>query len=237
MPSIERLIAIVVLCLAAAPTYAQTPPETRRTFVDVSFGPHWDDLYDGSNRAPDATWASGLALGVDTGRWGLELSLTVPQWHEKQFPLHKYLYAGPTFGWQQRNHRYESSSMVRRRSIDVTTLARANRVINRRVTLTWLIGGGYVFRPTQSTGITREVQPDGRLIEVHVRKETSSRDYLAAATRLDVELAVTSRVSIVPRVRVTIFPSLFDDSGGAPRIVVARPEVAVRWRFQNRSSR
>jgi hypothetical protein len=33
------------------------------------------------------------------------------------------------------------------------------------------------------------------------------------------------------RLRVTAFPSLLDDSGLAPRVLVARPEVAVRWRF------
>jgi hypothetical protein len=38
-------------------------------------------------------------------------------------------------------------------------------------------------------------------------------------------------VSIVPRLRVTAFPSLLDDSGFAPRMLVARPEIAVRWGF------
>ena len=231
MLNIERLIALVVVCLVAAPTYAQTPSETPRTFVDGSFGPDWDDSYSRSARVPGATWASGLAWGFDIGARGLELDIAVPQWHEKHFPLQRYLYAGPTFGWQQQNHSYESSATVRRRSIDVTALFRANRSISRRVTFTWLVGGGYVFRPEQFTGVTKEVLPDGRLIEVHTQQGTSSRNYMAAVGRVDVELKVAPRVSIVPRVRLTVFPSLLDDSGSAPRMVVARPEVAVRWRL------
>jgi hypothetical protein len=231
MLNIERFLAIVVVCLVAAPTYAQTPSATRRTFVDVSFGPDWDDAYDTTTRASGATLASGFAWGVDTGTWGFELDVAVPQWHEKAYPLLRYRHGGPTVGWQQQNHSYESSSMTRRRSIDVMVLCRASRPVNRRVTFTWLIGGGYVFRPSQFTSVTNEVLPDGQLIEVNTRKETSSRDYMAVATRLDVEFKVASRVSVVPRVRVTFFPSLLDDSGSAPRMVVARPEVAVRWRF------
>jgi hypothetical protein len=232
MLNIERLIAFMVVCLVAAPTYAQTPPGPRRTFVDASFGAAWDDLRSrNSGRAPGATLASGFAWGFDDGTWGLELDVAVPQWHEKHFPVQRFRFAGSSDPWLQQNHFYESSSTVRRRSIDVTALCRASRPINRRVTFTWLFGGGYVFRPERSSGVTKEVLPDGQLIEVHARNESSSRNYLAAATRLDVELKVAARVSIVPRVRVTIFPSLIDDSGSAPRMVVGRPEVAVRWSF------
>jgi hypothetical protein len=231
MPNISRLVAIIIVALVAASAQAQSPPEPRGTFVDAFFGPDWDDYYNRNSRAPGVTLASGFGWGVDGGTWGFELGVGVPQWHEKRFPLQRYRYVGPTFGWQQQNHEYESSSMVRRRSIDVTAMARASRPINRRVTVTWLVGGGCVFRPERSTSVTNEVLPDGRLIEANTQKDSASHSYLAAATRFDVEVAVSPRLSIVPRVRLTIFPSLLDDSGAAPRLVVARPEVAVRWRF------
>ncbi len=226
-----RFVAVIVFCLVAAPTSAQTPLHPRRTFVDVSFGPAWDDAYSSSTRVPGATWAAGLACGFDAGTWGLELDVAVPQWHEKTYPLQQYLYAGPTFGWQQQNHSYESLSTVRRRSIDVTALYRGNVPVNRRVMFTWLAGGGYVFRPEQFTSVTHEVLPNGQRIAVNTDEGTSHRNYLAAVAGLDVEIAVASRVSVVPRLRVTVFPSLLDDSGLAPRVVVARPEIAVRWRF------
>jgi hypothetical protein len=231
MPNIQRLIAIVVVCLAAAPAYAQTPPAAPRTFVDVSFGSDWDDSYSRSSRAPGATLATGAAFGLDFGTSGIEVDVSMPQWHEKSFPLQRYRYAGPTFGWQQQNHSYESSSALRRRSVDVMVFYRGSRPINPRFTFTWAAGGGYVFRPEESTGVTREVLPDGQLIEVNVQRDSTSRNYMAGATRLDVEYKVTPRLSIVPRVRITLFPALLDDSGAAPRIVVARPEVAVRWGF------
>ena len=108
---------------------------------------------------------------------------------------------------------------------------RANVPVNRRVTFTWLVGGGFVYRPEQSTSVTKEVLPDGQLREVHADTRTSARNYLAATARLDVEFRVAPRVSVVPRLRVTAYPSLLDESGLAPRMLMARPEVAVRWQF------
>jgi hypothetical protein len=75
------------------------------------------------------------------------------------------------------------------------------------------------------------VLPDGTLSEVNRRNSTGDRNYLAAVARLDGELQITPSLSVVPRVRFTVFPSLLDDSGLAPRILVTRPELAVRWRF------
>ena len=42
---------------------------------------------------------------------------------------------------------------------------------------------------------------------------------------------VAPHVSVVPRLRVTVFPSLPLDSGRAPRMLMSRPEIAVRWAF------
>jgi hypothetical protein len=104
---------------------------------------------------------------------------------------------------------------VRRRSIDVTILYRASMPVNRHVTFTWLAGGGYVYRPGEFTSVTKEVLPDGQLTEVNTNNSTSFRNYLAATARLDVEFRVAPHVSVVPRLRVTAFPSLLDDSGRA----------------------
>ena len=64
--------------------------------------------------------------------------------------------------------------------------------------------------------MTTEVLPDRQRTEVNTHKSTSSRNYLAATARLDVEFKVAPHVSLVPRLRVTAFPSLLDDSGLAP---------------------
>jgi len=197
----------------------------------VPVGPDWDDAYSGSTRVPGATWGSGFAFGFDSGRSGVEFDVGVPGWHVKNQAPQRFQYVGPSRQWEQQGHFYESSSTVRRRSIDVTVLHRANVAVNRRVTFTWLVGGGFVYRPEQFISVTKEVLPGGQLTEANTDKGTSFRNYLAAAARLDVEIRVAPHVSVVPRLRVMAFPSLLDDSGLAPRPLVARPEIAVRWGF------
>lgn len=231
MHSAGHLIVVIVVCLVAAPAGAQTPSNTRGAFVDVLFAPNWDDAYSDSTRVPGATWGSGLAFGFDAGKSGVELGVSVPQWHVKNRAPERYRYAGRTFGWEQQGHSYEWSSTTRRRSIDVTVMYRANIPVTRHVTFSWLAGPGYAYRPAQYTVVTKEVLPDGQLIDAHTDRSASSRNYLVAAARLDLEIRVARQLSVVPRVRVTAFPSLLDDSGLAPRLLVARPEIAVRWGF------
>jgi hypothetical protein len=188
-------------------------------------------LYDESHRLPDATLWSGVAVGFDFGRSGVEVNVGVPQWHERIEPPQRHQYVGPSFAYQQQGHFYEFSETVRRRSIDVSGLYRGNVPLNRHVTFTWLAGAAYVYRPEQVSSVTKEVLPDGTLSEVNRRDSTGDRNYLAAIARLDGEFRITPGLSVVPRLRVTLFPSLLDDSGLAPRPLMARPEIAVRWRF------
>jgi hypothetical protein len=229
MLNFGRLIVVIAVCLVGAPAGAQTLSNTGRAFVDVPIGPVWDDAY--SNRVPGATWGSGLAFGFDWERSGVEFDVGVPQWHVKNLGPQRYQYVGPSSGLDQQGHFYESSSTERSRSIDVTVLHRSSVPVNRHVTFTWLVGGGFVYRPEQFTSVTKEVLPDGQLIEVNTNTSTSLRNYLAATARLDVEFRVTPHVSVVPRLRVMAFPSLLDDSGLAPGMLTARPEIAVRWGF------
>jgi len=211
-------------------------PATRRLALDI-IGNDQDGVrqmkatYSEITRVPGATRGSGIAGGFDSGRSGVEFEVGVPQWHVKNGAPSRYQYAGPSFGYEQQGHFYESSSTVRRRSIDVTVLRRASVPVNRHTTFTWLVGGGLVYRPEQFTRVTKEVLPDRQLSEVNTYTSTSQRNYLAATARLDVEFRVAPHVSVVPRLRVTAFPSLLDDSGLAPRMLMARPEIAVRWGF------
>ena len=231
MLTFGRLIAVVILCHVAAPLDAQTASNTSQRFIDVPIGPDWDDAYSDSTRVPGATWGSGLAFGFDSGRSGVEVDVNVPQWHVKNKGPQRYQYVGPSYGFEQQGHFYEWSSTTRRRSIDVAVLHRTNAPINRHATFTFLVGGAFVIRPEQFVYVTSEVLSNGPAKEVNRNDSTSYRNYLAAAARLDVELRVSPRVSVVPRLRVTAFPSLLDDSGLAPRMLVARPEISVRWVF------
>lgn len=226
-----RHIVVITCCLAAAPAGAQTLSHPQRTFVDVSAGPDWDDLYDASRRAPGATLRSGVAFGFDWGRSGVEVNVSVPQWHVRDYEVQSYRYSGPSFGWQQQNRFYELAQTARRRSIDVTALYRANSALTPRITFSWLAGGGYLYRPQEFTYVTTELQPDGQRTEVDVQKVTSTRNYVTATGRIDVEVRVVPNVSVVPRLRVTGIPAFLDDSGSAPRLLIVRPEIAMRWQF------
>jgi hypothetical protein len=168
----------------------------------------------------------GVALGADFGKSGIEIDVQVPQWHSRT-EVTQYQYVGPSFGYQQQGHFYEATYTERRRSIDVAVMYRRNTAIGRRVTFTWLLGGASVYRPYETTTTTKDA--DGSPSNVNTYKTT--RNYLAGAARADLEIAIVRHVSIVPRVQLLIFPSALDDSGLAPRAFVARPEIAVRWRF------
>ena len=78
-----------------------------------------------------------------------------------------------------------------------------------------------MYRPEQVTSVTNEVLPDGRLTEANTHATTSSWNYLAATARLDIEFNIAPHVSVVPRLKVTAFPSLLDDRGSAPRVFMA----------------
>ena len=225
-----RLIGVGIVCHAASLS-AQTVSNSSRAFVDVTLGPDWDDAYHESFRVPGAAWESGLAFGFDWGRSGVEIDVGVPQWHVKNRGPQRFQYVGSTSAYLEQFHFYESSSTERRRSIDVTVLHRTNVPVNRHATFAWLVGGGFVFRPDQFAIVTKEVLPGGQLKEVNTDERTSFSNYLAATGGFDVDFMVTPHVSVVPRLRVTAFPSIFDDSGHAPRVLTARPEVAVRWVF------
>jgi hypothetical protein len=68
-------------------------------------------------------------------------------------------------------------------------------------------------------------------MEVNTIDSSGSHSYLAGVGRVDLQIAVGSAVAVVPRLGMTVFPSLLDDSGSAPRMLVARPEIAMRWQF------
>ena len=223
-------LLLVVLAVHCATVAANTQGRVNRdgVFIDAQVGPDWDDLYYRST--PGATWRFGFGAGLDWGLSGIEVNFSVPEWHATT-EVDRFRYVGPSFGYEQQGHFYESSTRIRRRSIDVALLYRRNVNFSRHASFTWLVGGAHVSRPEEVRIVTREVVGEGELNEVNRFERTSWRNYLAATARIDLDVKIGPRISLVPRLRVVVFPSFLDDSGLAPRIVVARPEVAARWRF------
>jgi hypothetical protein len=227
---ISRLLLSIAACLVAAPLAAQPPESRTGFFVDAFISPDWDDAANRTTSVPGATSRWGLAFGHDAGKSGFEFGVGVPQWHS-QVRTYLYGYGGASYGYLQQFHDYKQLQTVRRRSVDVTALYRANLPVNRFFTFTWVVGLGFVSRPEQVIDVTNEVLPDGQLKEVDNRVKTSSAGSAAGIGGLDAEFRLARHVSLVPRARATVFPSLLDDSGSAPHLLTVRPEIAVRWRF------
>src|ERR1700736_3811462 len=112
---LDVVLDVVLVCLVAAPLYAQTVSNARRVFVDVLLGPDWDDTCSDDTRVPGTTWGRGLAFGFELGRSGVEFDVWAPRWHVKNGTPQRYQYVGPSCGYEQQGHFYESAPTVRRR--------------------------------------------------------------------------------------------------------------------------
>jgi len=226
--SLPCTIAAAVL-LFAAPLHAQTATGLKGPFVDVRVGSDHDDTRP-RYAISGVTRRTGISFGYDWGRSGVELDVTVPEWHTAAYRS-TYVFAGPSNALEQHGHTYESIDTVRRRSTDVILLYRVNVPLHQRVALTWLVGCGQVYRPEHSNPILNDVLPDGSRKNVYDLSRTSSRDYVVAVTRLDADVRIAGGLWVGPRLSLTMYPSFLDESGLAPRGFVARPELAIRWRF------
>ena len=229
MPKLDRpLIAAAALFLAAAvPAFAA--PGDSHTFLEARLSQHHDDMRYDFSRVAGATWGRGISFGRDWGRKGLEIAVTVPDWYTTAHTS-RYQYNGTLTGLEQPGHTYESIETSRHRSIDVAVYYRSSAPLVRRVTFTWLIGAAQVYRPERIRTTLNDLLPDGSH-QVYDIARHSSRDYLAGAARLDLTVTISRHLSAGPRLAMTIFPSALDDSGSAPRQLVARPEIALRWTF------
>lgn len=227
MRFIRLPLLVTVLSIApAASLMAQ--PHPFGAFVDLRVGPDVDDMR--AFRISGTTRRVGVALGLDWGRSGIELDVAVPEWHTK-VSGDTSVYVGPSGLSQTKGHVYESSATVRRRAIDVSVLYRLNMPVHPRLTCTWLVGAAQVYRPARESSTLNEVLPDSTRRNVYAVSRSSSRDYLAGVTRLDADVRIAGHVWLGPRFTLTMYPNMLDDSGSAPRGIIGRAELAVRWRF------
>ena len=224
-----RLPILAVTVSIAACASAAAAPDPQGIFVELRLGQDRDDTrpfyaIDGTTRR------IGGAVGFDWGRSGLELGVMVPEWHA-DIRQNTSVYVGPSTSLQTQGHVYESIGTVRRRSIDVTLMYRLNLPVNRRLALTLLAGVGKVYRQEYESGTLNEMLPDGTRRNIYAFARTYDRDYIAGITRLDADVKIAGPLWIGPRLSVTAYPSLLDESGHAPRGFVGRAELAMRWRF------
>ena len=203
----------------------------RQSFVDVPLGPVWDDAQSSSTRVPGVTWGSGFAFGFDSGRSGVEFDVGVPQWHVKNNPTQRYLLrrailrmvaTGPLLrvvvdgaspldrpdGLLSRQRAGQSTRhghLARRRRLRVSTRAVHQR--DEGGAARWTADRGEYDREQ----VLPQLPGGGR----KTRRRAQSR-----ATRICRAPSAAHGISIAAR-----------RSGSAPRVIVARPEIAVRWGF------
>lgn len=227
--------ALAASLAVAGRAQAQTPPGRLRIFAAAQFGPNWDDVRYQTLHIPGHVPESGISVGLESARAGIEVDVNVPSaWHVRQSGPRRYRYVGQTYKYQQQGHFYESTTTTRHRSTEMAILYRRNlhpRRISSLLTMTWLVGAASVLRPNESARVTKEVMADGSPVEVDRHQDRSSRDYLAGVGGLDAAVKLSAHLAIVARLRVTAFPSMLDDSGSAPRAFMAHPQIAVRWTF------
>jgi hypothetical protein len=220
-------LAIVLSIAASGTAAAQSAPTG--FFAEARIGPDHDDTrYDYA--IAGSTRRFGGAVGYDWGRSGIELDVAVPEWH-RAVHENSYIFIGPSDALQQNGHRYESRDTRRRRSIDVSLLYRLNFPFSPRITGTWAIGVGQVYRPEHSNNTLSDVLADGTRKIVYDVSRSSDDEYLTCVTRVDLDARIAGGLWIGPRLSMTMYPSLLDESGRAPRGFVGRAEVALRWRF------
>ena len=230
MTRISVLAIATITCCVSVPRAAGAQPVRSTWFAGVTAGAAYDDSY---HRIPGGAPSTGFSFGVINDRRALQLEFDISGWHSRDSTPHRYQYVGATTGLSQQGHFYEDSFQSRHRSASVTALY-ARRVRNGRVLQAMLLmGGGMVFRPSRETWVTKEVLPDGTLQVVATNGSEERDNHPAFVVGIDAELRISQHVSLVPSVRLIGFPLAgLDDGGYGPTdFFVARPQVAIRWRF------
>lgn len=197
---------------------------------DLFVSAHHDDVYSDSQRIAGGLPTVGLALGVSADRAAVRLEWTAPRWHVRE-SSQRFQFVGPSFKYQQQGHFYQEDFRLARASASVDVLS-AHRLTSRGLLrVTWLVGGGFRYRPSEQTTVTYEVLPDDVLTSVNTNHSAHTSSHLAAVAGLDFEVHLAGHLVLVPSVRLSFLPfDLLDDSGDAPRIFMVRPQVGLGWR-------
>ena len=225
------ILLFACLVFATEVVQGQTPPPGRRVFVVTHVGPKWDDMRSETRRIPGSVTEAGISFGVESPTSGIEFDVSATDWRVQPGGTQRYRFAGQTSIYSQKGHIYESTSTKRQRSPEAGVLFRKNLRLHDAVILTWLVGGSFAYRPNELVQIKKEVLPDGSLVEVHRSNHRYVRSYVAGVIGLETIVKLSRQVAIVPRLRVTAFPACLDTSGSAPRLLLVRPQVGVRWTF------
>lgn len=209
-----RTCAIGLLLLTlATPAAAQT-----RALGFVEGGLLVD--HDPTQRKDNDTTAGGTAgAGVFiTKRWSLRFEADYPMWHG----MHR------TGESRVANHVEAFDLQEDSRSPSWSVLAGRHYRQNARVGVAWVAGLTIASRDSRTRGWTERRDLQGN-VTAHTAIDRGSPDYHwpALTGGIDVEIALTRRLALVPQIRVHTYGGLSEHTSD----LFARPKLALRWQF------
>jgi len=223
-------VLLALLTMSGPSLWAQTP---RGAFVDATVGAAPDDWY----HSPGLwTMANGFAAGIGSNRSGVQFEFNQPQWHTDAntsiVSPYVYTYSNPALAGSDRPGNIQYSNAGRRRAVTYDMLSAHHAQITDRVRLSWLVGGGFAYRPWRTSYTTQLTLSTGDVLTTNQRTEDGARNYLTAVAGLDAQILINRHIALVPELRVHAYPfALLDDSCCGPAMITAEPRIAVRWRF------
>jgi hypothetical protein len=153
----------------------------------------------------------GIGVGLPR-RWNVRFEATEPMWHDQDYSF--------AYGSSQ----VTSVSGINRHRISTYTGLLGRDFGTGRVVFTVLGGGGVALHADREREV-RTVTTAGRTADAERFDRNASEALGVVAFGVDVAVALTDTVALVPSFRTYAFPQY------EQRFSMWRPGVAVRWRF------
>jgi hypothetical protein len=226
----KTIILLAFFTMFGELSWAQTAPVG---FVDATVGTAPDDWYHSSDVW---TMSSGFTAGIGSNRSGVQFEFNQPQWHTSANTLttspYFYAYSHPTLPGSNRPGTIQYSSEGQRRAVTYDVLSAHHAQLAERVRISWLVGGGFAYRPWHTNYTTQLTLSTGEVVTTDQHTQDGSRNYLTAVGGLDTQILLNRHIALVPELRVHAYPfAVLDDSCCGPAAITAEPRIAVRFRF------
>lgn len=221
-----RTVGGIVLCVTLAggrPAFAQAPISLR-VFVDAAVMADRDptEFFYGSNAGTAGRAAVGVQLSE---RNGFRFEVDVPRWRATDTTSSSPVWCAESagclggVGWVPAL----TTSRVAVRTVSYSFLYARHLPVVKRLQVSLLAGGSMEDRAYRSSGSFDELDPDGRVVRRNAYEADRTKNWFAGVLGVDAEVRLRSHLSVTPQFRFHTFPY--------PSVSIARPGIALRWRF------
>src|SRR5262245_38018053 len=202
-------IPAVLLTLAATTAHAQSAAPPPRYYADIGTVADFDPNAFGDS--PTATPSLKTSLGAALPhRWTARFELTIPRWHEDTFAYTCGCSGRETLASGTDQHRFTTYDFLVGRDL----------TLGRRVQLTPLIGFSAANHADREAGTITSAG-----LVVDSTSEEHQEFTASMVWGVDVAVAISRHVAIVPQFRMNAFPQ-YEDARA-----IFRPGVALRIGF------